>query len=128
MDSFVAGWSRVLRRTTCPHLSGYTGCWLEVPSTTESFLGFWNSAKHVLRYRKKTRTIGSTYSKSSKKQAIFGYTDSDFAGDKTDRKSTSGYVFILSCGAMTWSSKKPSIVANSGQEAVLRKWENMNQL
>ena len=32
--SSVAGWSRVPRRTTCPHLSGYTGCWLEVPSTT----------------------------------------------------------------------------------------------
>ena len=32
--SSVAGWSRVPRRTTCPHLSGYTGFWLEVPSTT----------------------------------------------------------------------------------------------
>ena len=32
--SSVAGWSRVPRRTTCPHPSGYTGCWLEVPSTT----------------------------------------------------------------------------------------------
>ena len=32
--SSVAGWSRVPRRTTCPYLSGYTGCWLEVPSTT----------------------------------------------------------------------------------------------
>ena len=25
------------RRTTCPHLSGYTGCWLEVPSTTDTW-------------------------------------------------------------------------------------------
>ena len=33
----VAGWSSVPRRTTCPHLSGYTGCWLEVPSTTASY-------------------------------------------------------------------------------------------
>ena len=33
----VAGWSRVPRRTTFPHLSGYTGCWLEVPSTTSLF-------------------------------------------------------------------------------------------
>ena len=32
--SSVAGWSRVTRRTTCPHLSGYTGCWLEVLSAT----------------------------------------------------------------------------------------------
>ena len=34
--SSVAGWSRVPRRTTCPHISGYTGCWLEVPSTTNA--------------------------------------------------------------------------------------------
>ena len=76
-----------------------------------------NAAKHVLRYLKKTRTMGITYMKSRKKQAILGYTDSDFAGEKLDRKSTSGYPFILLGGASTWSRKKQSIVANSSQEA-----------
>ena len=34
----VTGWSRVPRKTTCPHLSGYISCWLEVPSTTDKLL------------------------------------------------------------------------------------------
>ena len=76
-----------------------------------------NAAEHVPRYMKKTRTMGTTYLKRSKKKAIFGFTDSDFAGVKTDLKSTSGYAFILSGGAIKWSSKKQIIVATSIQEA-----------
>jgi hypothetical protein len=34
-----------------------------------------------------------------------------------DRKSTSGYVFLLSSGAVTWSSKKQPIVTLSTTEA-----------
>jgi hypothetical protein len=37
---------------------------------------------------------------------LMAYTDSDYAGDVDDRKSTSGYVFLLSEGAVSWSSKK----------------------
>ena len=37
----------------------------------------------------------------------------DFAGDKDDRKSTSGYVFTLAGGAISWRSSKQSIVASS---------------
>ena len=38
------------------------------------------------------------------------YTDSDYAGDLDDQKSTSGYVFLLSEGTMSWSSKKQPVV------------------
>ena len=37
---------------------------------------------------------------------LFGYTDSDYAGNLEDRKSTSGYVFMLGSGVISWSSKK----------------------
>jgi hypothetical protein len=37
---------------------------------------------------------------------LFAFTYSDYAGDVEDRKSTNGYVFLLSSGAVTWSSKK----------------------
>ena len=43
--------------------------------------------------------------------------DSDWAGDSTDRKSTSGYVFILAEGPISWSSKKQSAIALSSTEA-----------
>ena len=48
---------------------------------------------------------------------MFGFTDSDYAGDLDDRKSTSGYVFMLGSGAVSWSSKKQPIVTLSTTEA-----------
>ncbi|TXG72550.1 hypothetical protein EZV62_001129 [Acer yangbiense] len=41
----------------------------------------------------------------------------DYAGDLEDRKSTSGYVFMLSSGAVSWSSKKQPVVTLSTTEA-----------
>ena len=37
---------------------------------------------------------------------IRGYTDVDWAGDRDDRKSTSGYAFLLNGGVISWKSKK----------------------
>eukprot|EP00253_Pinus_taeda_P034558 PITA_34558 len=42
---------------------------------------------------------------------------SDWAGSVDDRKSTSGYVFHMGSGAISWASKKHSIVALSTAEA-----------
>jgi hypothetical protein len=46
-----------------------------------------------------------------------GWTDSDYAGDYDDRKSTSGYVFTMGSSAVCWSSKKQPIVTLSTTEA-----------
>jgi hypothetical protein len=43
--------------------------------------------------------------------------DSDYAGDQDDRKSTSRYVFILSGGAVAWSSKKQPVISFSTTKA-----------
>ncbi|KAL5802513.1 hypothetical protein ACOSQ4_030818 [Xanthoceras sorbifolium] len=48
---------------------------------------------------------------------LVGYTDSDWAGDVKDRKSTSGFVFHMGSGAISWSSKKHQVVALSTTEA-----------
>nr|CAN63536.1 hypothetical protein VITISV_002860 [Vitis vinifera] len=49
---------------------------------------------------------------------IFRYLkDSDYAGDLDDRKSTSGYVFMMGTGVVSWSSKKQPIVTLSSTEA-----------
>lgn len=48
---------------------------------------------------------------------MIAFTDSDYAGDLEDRKSTPGYVFMLSGGAVSWSSKKQPIVTLSTTEA-----------
>lgn len=46
-----------------------------------------------------------------------GYSDADWAGDKEDRKSTSGYIFQIAGGPVSWRSKKQDTVALSTAEA-----------
>ncbi|BBH08994.1 ADP glucose pyrophosphorylase large subunit 1 [Prunus dulcis] len=48
------------------------------------------AAKRAFRYVKGTIDLGIFYKKGGKDELI-GYTDSDYAGDQDDRKSTSGY-------------------------------------
>lgn len=74
------------------------------------------AAKRALRYLKGTVDFGICYKKNGNKELI-AFTDSDYAGDLEDRKSTSGYVFMLSGGAVSWSSKKQPIVTLSTTEA-----------
>ena len=74
------------------------------------------AAKRILRYLQGTVNYGLFYKKSEKSD-LFGFTDSDYAGDVEDRKSTSGYVFMIGSGAVSWSSRKQSIVTLSTTEA-----------
>eukprot|EP00253_Pinus_taeda_P033607 PITA_33607 len=76
----------------------------------------WQAAKRILRYVKETKSFGILYNVSEHSDLV-GYTDSDWAGSVDDRKSTSGYVFHMGSGAISWASKKQSIVALSTAEA-----------
>jgi hypothetical protein len=51
-----------------------------------------------------------TYKKSDSMK-IVGYSDLDYMGD--DRKSTSGYVFTLAGGAISWKSSKQTVTISS---------------
>ena len=75
----------------------------------------WSAVKWVLRYLRGTSSYCITYNKSS--EFVCGYVDSDFAGDLDKRRSTSGYVFTLAGGAISWMSKLQNIVALSTTEA-----------
>ena len=76
--------------------------------------------KQVLQYLAGTKSYGITYSNSNKSTSespnISGYADATFA-NQDDCKSTFGYVFIASGGAITWHSKKQNTVAQSSTEA-----------
>ena len=73
-------------------------------------------AKRLLRYLKGTIDFGVFYKKEGNEELI-GYTDSDYARDLDDRKSTSSYVFMLGLGALSWSSNKQPMVSLSTTEA-----------
>jgi hypothetical protein len=44
--------------------------------------------------------------KKGEKLELFGFTNNDYAGDQDERRSTSGYVFMMGIGVVSWSSKK----------------------
>ena len=77
------------------------------------------AAKRILRYVKGTLDLGILYPYSQKniEGEVFGYSDSDWCGDKDDRKSTTGYVFKFGTSPISWCSKKQSVVALSTCEA-----------
>ena len=75
----------------------------------------WTAAKAVLRYLAGTLDCGITFRQSN--TAVAGYSDADYAGDTDTRRSTTGFVFILNGGAITWSSKLRPTVAVSTTEA-----------
>ena len=80
----------------------------------------WKAALHVLRYLKGTMDYGITFDGNVKHTNIlYGFADSDWAGDQHGAKSTSGYVFVMNGGAVTWSSKRQSVTALSTAEAEL---------
>ena len=74
----------------------------------------WVALKRVLRYLKGTKDLGILYSKAEKDSCI-GYTDADWAGDQDDRRSISGYVFLLSGGAISWKSQKRCVALSTAE-------------
>ncbi|RVW42881.1 Retrovirus-related Pol polyprotein from transposon TNT 1-94 [Vitis vinifera] len=76
----------------------------------------WKKAKRVMRYLQRTKDYMLTYRRSSHLE-IVGYSDSDFAGCLDSRRSTSGYIFMLAGGAVSWKSVKQTLIASSTMEA-----------
>jgi len=75
-------------------------------------------ATYTLRYLRNTANLAIQYNGQNPEQdTTVGYTDSDFAGDLDDQKSTSGYVIMLAGGAVSWRARKQPLVAFSTVEA-----------
>eukprot|EP00253_Pinus_taeda_P034263 PITA_34263 len=80
----------------------------------------WTTAKRVFRHLHGTSDYGLCYQGRpglDRVLDICGFVDADWAGDLDQRRSISGYVFNLFGGAVSWMSKKQSVVALSTTEA-----------
>ncbi|MCO5556884.1 hypothetical protein L7F22_010438 [Adiantum nelumboides] len=75
----------------------------------------WDAMKSIMRYLKGTKNKCLCYGKGPLE--LKGFCDSDMVGDVDTRKSTSGYVFTLARGAVSWCSRLQKIVALSTTEA-----------
>ena len=66
----------------------------------------YSGVKRVLRYVKGTEDYGLFYKKGETITELIGFSDSDFARDSSDRRSTSGHIFVFGGMAVSWSSQK----------------------
>ncbi|XP_039119648.1 secreted RxLR effector protein 161-like [Dioscorea cayenensis subsp. rotundata] len=76
-----------------------------------------NAVKEILRYLSGTIHYGLVYGRGVEAEVITGFTDSDFAGDMDDRKSTGGMAFYINECLVSWNSQKLKTVALSSCEA-----------
>ena len=70
----------------------------------------WSAVKRIFRYLKGTSLLGIKYVQNNDISCV-GFADADWAGDRADRKSTSGYCFTMSGGAISWRTSKQQTVA-----------------
>jgi hypothetical protein len=99
--------------TTRPDISHAVGAlsrYMTAPTTEH-----WQAAKGIVRYLLGTSSYGLSY--SGQELIPKGYCDADFAGDLDTRRSTTGYVFLLNGGAISWASRRQPTVAASTTEA-----------
>ena len=75
----------------------------------------WEAVKGIMRYLNGTRDVCICF--GSKGTCVEGYTDADYAGDMDKRRSTSGYVFMFTGGAVSWRSRLQDCTSMSTTEA-----------
>lgn len=79
----------------------------------------FHQLKRVLRYVKGTVNFGLLlHSRSS--MHLYGFSDADWAGCPTTRRSTTGFCTYLGSNLLSWSAKKQSTVSRSSTEAEYR--------
>ena len=81
----------------------------------------WDVVIRILRYIKGTLGQGMLYEDRGHTQ-IIGYTDADWAGSPSDRRSTSGYCVFIRGNLISWKSKKQDVVVRSSAEAEIELW------
>ena len=73
------------------------------------YLYHWSIVKRVLKYRRGITHYVLCYGGLDLR--LHGYTNENYAGDMDKRKSTFAYTFLLGGGAISWCSKKQSVMA-----------------
>jgi len=76
------------------------------------------TVKRIFRYLKGTTNLGLLYRKSlNYNYKLIGFCDADYAGDRIERKSTSGNCHFLGENLISWASKRQATIAMSTAEA-----------
>jgi hypothetical protein len=76
----------------------------------------WKATQRIIKYLSTTPDLGLRFEPNSNLEVI-GYADADFAGDKSDRRSTTGWLFKLGVNTVSWKTSKQKTVTLSTTEA-----------
>lgn len=77
----------------------------------------WRAVRRIFAYLVGTVSTGIEYRDGGSMSELVGFSDADYAGDVDTRRSTTGFVFCLADGAVTWSSQRQKMVTLSTTEA-----------
>jgi hypothetical protein len=83
--------------------------------TSYPSIDHWKAISRVLGYLKRTINLGLFYSKFP--AVLEGYSDASWITSTSDNKSTSGWVFTLGGGVISWASKKQTCILHSTIES-----------
>jgi hypothetical protein len=83
--------------------------------TSNPSVNHWRAVHRVLRYLKGTMNFGLKYVGSP--SVLEGYSDACWITSEEDHSSTSGWVFLLGGGAISWASKKQTCITSSTMES-----------
>ncbi|CAA7030319.1 unnamed protein product [Microthlaspi erraticum] len=75
----------------------------------------WQAVKRVLKYLRGTMDYGLCY--GGFPSVLEGYSDASWITNVEDHTSTSGWVFLLGGGAISWASKKQTCITSSTMES-----------
>jgi hypothetical protein len=75
----------------------------------------WSAVKRIMRYLQGTKDFKLCL--GGKDITLNGYCDADWAGDVNERRSSTGYVFFVGIGAISWNCKRQPTIALSTTEA-----------
>ncbi|XP_031248973.1 secreted RxLR effector protein 161-like [Pistacia vera] len=106
----IVGSLMYTRTCTRPNISfavGFLGKYQSNPG-----MNHLRAAKKVLRYLQGMKEHMLTYKRSDYLEVI-GYLDSNFVGCVDIKKSTFGYIFLLTRRAVLWKSAKQSVIVAS---------------
>ncbi|CAL1387962.1 unnamed protein product [Linum trigynum] len=93
-------------RPDIAYVNGLLGMFNSCPSREH-----WNTIERVMRYLKRTANLGIHYQRFT--AVLEGYSDVDWNTLSDDSKTTSGYIFNIVRGAVSWKSKKQTILVQS---------------
>ncbi|CAM8978582.1 unnamed protein product [Rhodiola kirilowii] len=77
----------------------------------------WLAMKYLLKYISGTKDIGLVFQNYDPNAGLVGYVDSDYAGNKDNRKSTTNFFYTWNGNCVSWKSQLQPIVTLSSTKA-----------